>query len=245
MAVRDATKKELVDLVKEGRTLADGLQNVEDGGKFTAVQYQSWYSRALRAVELLAPDRYEEFRRYYEPDPKRKDLGYGSYVIQDLFKGVAPSHYSYPDFDTIKQASGCFLNQVNLLAGLIPRLDSVLANLEVELQAEMADAEIESARRLLSVNLRAAGVIAGVVLEEHLAKTCASHGVKFRKKNPTLSDYNDALRDAGLYQTATWRKVSYLGDIRNTCAHKKSDDPTRDQVVELIDGTTWVTANVL
>jgi len=244
MAVRDATRKELADLVQEGVDLAAGLAEIKDGGKFTAVQYQSWYSRALRAVELLAPDRYAEFRRYYEPDPKRKGLGYGDYVIQDLLKGVAPNQYNYPNFDTVKQASGCFYNQVNILAGLTSRLDSVLANLEVELQAEMADAEIESARRLLSVNLRAAGVIAGVVLEEHLAKTCSSHAIKFRKKNPTLSDYNDALRDAGLYPTATWRKISYLADIRNTCAHKKADDPTRDQVVELIDGAAWTTANV-
>lgn len=244
MAIAEMSHQELADLAKEGLALARGLEKLRDGGDFTFVKYQSWYSRALKAVELLAPDRYEEFRRYYEPDPKRKELGYGSYVIQDLVIGIAPNEYRYLNFDTVKQASGCLHNQVSLLVGVASRLDSVLSNLQVELKAELDGAEIEGARGLLRVSTRAAGVLAGVVLETHLSKVCLGHAIKFRKKSPTLADFNDALRDAGVYETATWRKITYLADIRNICAHKKEADPTREQAVELIDGTAWAVASI-
>jgi len=39
-------------------------------------------------------------------------------------------------------------------------------------------------------------------------------------------------------------KISYLGDIRNICAHKKDVEPTKEQVEELINGVNWVTKNV-
>ncbi len=244
MGAADELRREIADLMKDGAALARGLQDIEDGGEFSHLAYQKWYSRALKAVEILAPDRYEEFRRYYEPDPKRKDLGYGSYVIQDLFRGVAPNEFAYPAFDVVKQASGCVWNQVNLLAGVAARIDSVLSNLQSSLHAELGEAELETARSLLKVSLRAAGAVAGVVLEGHLALVCRAHSLRFRKKHPTLADYNDALRDAGAYATATWRKVSYLADIRNLCTHKKSADPTQDQVVELINGTEWAVGNI-
>ena len=54
-------------------------------------------------MDILATDRAQEFRRYYEPDPKRKLLGYGTYVIQDYLKGVKPGHWQLEDFDSEDQ----------------------------------------------------------------------------------------------------------------------------------------------
>jgi len=239
MTKKDEAQKEYSDVVAEGAALV--AQHGDEGDGLSIVDYQKWYSRALKAVELLAPDRYEEFRRFYEPDPKRKEFGYGSYVIQDYVKGVAPSRMVYPNFDTQAQARRCLYNQLTLLIGVGSRADSVLSRFEEEVHAELNDAELESARGLVRINLRAAGALAGVVLEAYLGKVCAPHGIKFRKKAPTLSDYNDALKNAGVYGTPTWRKISYLADIRNVCSHKKDVDPTREQVTELIDGTAWAT----
>ena len=119
-----------------------------------------------------------------------------------------------------------------------------MANAELAIFTEIKDAELATCNQLIKISPRAAGVIAGVVLEGYLQKVADNHDIKIRKKAPTVSDLNDPLKKEEVYDTATWRKISFLADIRNLCSHKKSDDPTRDQVQELIDGVNWVTKNV-
>ena len=208
------------------------------------IDYQAWYSRALPAVEMLGRDRYEEFRRYYEPDPKRKELGYGTYVIQDYVKGVAPIKFRYPDFVTRDQAAHGMYNQLAILRSLSARIDSVLVDIEGTLHAALQDAEIDTANQLVKISPRAAGSIAGVILEGDLQKVSARHRIKITKNSPTLSDLNDTLKDAGIYDIPTWRKITYLADIRNLCSHPKTADPTKQQVSELIDGVDWAIKNI-
>jgi hypothetical protein len=96
----------------------------------------------------------------------------------------------------------------------------------------------------LKINLRSSGVIAGVVLESYLSKVTDNHKLTLPKKNPTLSDFNEVLKNNNIYDTSVWRKISYLSDIRNMCAHKKDTEPKKAQVEELITGVHWVTKNV-
>lgn len=208
------------------------------------LEYQKWYSRALKIIELLGKDRLQEFKSYYEPDPKRKTMGYGSYAIQDYLKGIAPNSFHNPNFDCEGQTLQNLYNQYTILNSVIERLDTVLRDVQTALFSELQDTELNTARRLARVNLRSSGVIAGVVLESHLEKVVANHDIKIPKKNPTLSDFNEALKGAEVYDTTIWRKISYLGDIRNICAHKKENDPTIDQVEDLINGVHWATKNI-
>ena len=101
MTKREIIHKELDALYQEGAKLAVAFQKNE--AKQFQYDYQRWYTKALKAVASLAADRHAEFRSYYEIDPKRKSLGYGTYVIQDFIKGVAPSSFHHPDFDTRDQ----------------------------------------------------------------------------------------------------------------------------------------------
>ena len=89
MTKREAIHKELADLYTYGVKLAVSFQ--KNKAEQFQYDYQIWYTKALKAVASLASDRHVEFRSYYEVDPKRKSLGYGTYVIQDYLKGVAPS----------------------------------------------------------------------------------------------------------------------------------------------------------
>jgi len=99
-------------------------------------------------------------------------------------------------------------------------------------------------KQLLKISARAAGSLAGVVIENHLQKVTKKHGITIRKKNPTISDLNDPLKNAGVLDTPKWRKVAYFADIRNMCSHKKDVEPTKEQVIELIDGANWLIKNV-
>src|SRR5688572_14158165 len=85
-------------LYDSGANLAAALQ--KDKAKQFQYEYQSWYTKALKVVSTMAPERASEFRAYYEIDPKRKSLGYGTWVIQDFVKNVIPNRHNHPEFDS-------------------------------------------------------------------------------------------------------------------------------------------------
>ena len=84
--------------------------------------------------------------------------------------------------------------------------------------------------------VRAAGAIAGVVLEKHLGQVTDNHSAKTRKKHPTISDLNDLLKANGVVDVPLWRQIQRLGDLRNLCDHNKERAPTKEGVEELVDG---------
>jgi hypothetical protein len=242
MSKRDVIRKEVSELYNIGAVLAEDFQRTK--AEQFQYDYQRWYTKALRTVASLAPDRLDEFRSYYEINPKRKLLGYGTYVIQDFLKGVKPGSYQLQNFDTRAQTLLCFFNQLTIFKAILDSIDSVLVNIETELYAELQDNEVEVSRGLAKVNLRAAGALVGVVIEGHLQKVALSHGITISKKNPTISDLNEPLKAGSVIDVPTWRKISYLADIRNLCSHKKDVEPTKAQVEELIQGAEWLTKNV-
>ncbi|WP_217644084.1 hypothetical protein [Granulicella pectinivorans] len=125
------------------------------------------------------------------------------------------------------------------------RFESSLFDIRQLLQADLFDSELEAASHLLKNNFaRAAGALAGVVLERHLGEVCASHKLPLRKKDPSINDLNQALKDAGVIETSQWRFVQLLGDIRNTCDHSKDAEPTAADVKELVDGVAKVTKTI-
>ena len=224
-------RQELDALVKTGMELA---QSIGDYSKFVP-GYHGWYTRSLVVVRHLLPDRLAEFERLYHQD-NRTNIDASTYTIEDYL------HARYISRDVKKPEVVLliaieFANQIHILKSAASRLDDILANIQGILQADLFDSEIDAARDLLEKgHLRAAGVVVGVVLESHLAKVCQNHGVTTSKKNPVMSDFNELLKKADIFDVPTWRGIQHLGDIRNQCCHSKDRDPTPDDVQELIDG---------
>ena len=90
-------------------------------------------------------------------------------------------------------------------------------------------------------SFRAAGALAGVVMEKHLAQVCDNHGIPLHKKAPTIADFNDKLKEAEVIDISQWRFNQHLGDIRNLCDHDKDAEPTKEQVNDLVDGVRKLT----
>ena len=136
--------------------------------------------------------------------------------------------------------------QVAFVNAAKTRFESSLFDIRQLLQADLFDSELEAADHLLKNKFaRAAGALGGVVLEKHLGEVCSSHQVTLRKKDPTISDLNDALKAASVIETAQWRFIQHLGDLRNLCDHDKKVEPTVEQVQELITGVAKVTKTIL
>lgn len=244
MAIDPKLKTELVALQTAGAELFKSFRTTKNKSGDFSFKYQGWYSKVIRVLEVIAPDRIVEFKRYYEIDPRRKSLGYGTYVIQDYFKGVGPDRFRHPNFDTQDQVFTCAINQLGIFASIVERADSILDNIRGHIFSNLQDDELAAAQDLKKISPRAAGALAGVIIESHLQGVAVRRGVKITKKNPTIAELNEALKAASIIEIPIWRKVSYLADIRNLCSHKKDKDPSIEQVDELLDGVSWLTKNV-
>ena len=122
------------------------------------------------------------------------------------------------------------------------RFKSTLFDIKQLVQADLFDSELDASRELNKNGyIRAAGVLAGVVLESHLSQVCQNHGIAIRKKDPGISDFNDLLKKGDVIDVPQWRNIQRLGDLRNLCGHKKTRDPKEAEVLELIDGVEKTT----
>jgi uncharacterized protein (UPF0332 family) len=91
---------------------------------------------------------------------------------------------------------------------------------------------------------RGAGAIAGVVLERHLKQVCKNHNITITKRNPTINDLNQLLKDNNIIEVPDWRFIQRLSDLRNLCDHDKEKEPTRGEVEELINGVEKIIKTV-
>ena len=194
--------------------------------------YESWYSEGHLLIKQILPSRLSDFETLYFGG-KRSNLGPASYSILQ--------YLSREDFDFFHSKTDA-INKIYIQKGIINSaklgIDSILSRIKTILQADMFDNELDAARDLLKYgHIRAAGALAGVLLEGHLKEVTSNHNLKLNttKKHPTISDYNDALHGT-VYDKIQWRSIQALADIRNTCDHP-SPDPTKENVEKLIKET--------
>lgn len=182
---------------------------IAEAGAF-GVNYQGWYSECIALLKQVLPDRLQEFKALYERPINRKEISYVSYVIADFLIGLQTSRGGEVVADS-KAAIPKFQNQIAILTSARTRFSSSLYDIKQLVQADLFDSEIEAARELLRNKfLRAAGAIAGVVLEKHLRQVCTDHNIKITKKNPGISDLNDLLKSSNVIDIPQWRHVGRL-----------------------------------
>lgn len=206
--------------------------------------YQPWYSEAKTLIKQLLPDRLDDFVRHYEKPKSRKDINGENYRIEDCLQGITITR-GQEKVVALEAGIPHFEQQVAMLESVKARFESSLFDIRLLVQADLFDSELDAAKELLCQKFtRAAGALAGVVLERHLWQVCENHSVKIGKKTPGISDLNDALKEAAILDVAQWRFVQHLGDIRNECDHSKTVEPTAEKVEDLISGVMKVTKTV-
>jgi hypothetical protein len=99
-------------------------------------------------------------------------------------------------------------------------------------QAEVFTSELEQAEELLkSGYATAAAVIAGVVLETTLRDLCSTHELE----HGSLNKMNDDLAKAGAYNATQKKRITALAAIRNSAAHGKPEEFTKDDVKGMVE----------
>lgn len=208
-------------------------------------QYQSWYSEALVLVKQLLPDRLNNFISLYEKPKNRKKVEYGNYVIEDYLQNLQVSRGDWEIIVSSSAAIPQFEQQLNIVISIKSRFESSLFDITQLVQADLFDSELDKAKELNKHKFeRAAGAIAGVVLERHLKQVCQNHNISISKKNPTINDLNELLKNNNVIDTPQWRFIQHLGDIRNLCDHNKEKSPTQENVTDLIVGVEKITKTI-
>ena len=186
------------------------------------------------------PDRVEDFKAFYKLE-KRKELSYETYTISDYLIGLVRKGAFGDYIVSTDSVIFKFEQQLDIVKSLKNRFDSSLYEISQLLQADLFDSEILVARELLKKGfVRAAGAITGVILEKHLSVVCQNHDIVSRKKNPSINDFNQLLKDNNVIETPTWRNIQFLGDLRNLCDHGKEREPKKEEIEDLIDGTSKI-----
>jgi hypothetical protein len=262
---RSQINEELPRLLDQQKQILKSLGELKDILEF-GMAHQRWGTQSLKIVQTLSPGRYEKFVGFYMANQNRKLLDDD---IQDYIRLMGPAPNANPDegraapapkgglmepapdadngdelFDPQEMAKIQFLHKLQILGALSSRIDSVLADFEDHLFIELQEKELEAANALKAVSLRAAGALAGVILERHLEKVAANHAVTIEKKEMTIRDLNDPLNKSHAYDLSTWRKIQLLGDLRNLCSHHRSNAPTKEQVEDLITGVNSIIKSV-
>lgn len=190
-------------------------------------EYHTWYSGAIALVEANMPSRALELRSLHEGRGTSRDS-------------------ALPMIKMLDSDRMTFEDQIEM-ATRIRQMRSVVASIPAYMEARLQDVELAVAQAYVSDELteaelllksgfvRAAGAVAGVILERHLKLLCDRHQpvIKYGK-TVGISQLNDKLRQADLYDVPQWRKVQWMGDVRNRCDHASSTDPRKDDVKDLI-----------
>ncbi len=227
-------KKDIDSLVKKGEKILLHLKNNRDLDWFRK-EYEIWYSESLSLIKVVLPNRAGDFESYYyqKGESCLKDCIVYKSELDDFLK------------DTAEEASILFENQLGIVKSARRRFESSLFDIRQLVQADLFDSELDAARELNEKGFaRGAGAITGVVLEAHLAQVCENHKIKVKKKNPSINDYNQLLKDNSVIDTKDWRFIQHLADLRNLCDHKKKREPTRENIEKLINSVEKITKTI-
>ncbi len=253
-------KKDIEKLVTHGEDLLWGLYNEleidielhgiapEEIKKIKSCtfrnQYQGWYNESLAVIKQLTPERLEDFVYYYK-QPRRKELTYESYTISDYLINIVRKNGLGEIIVGTDSVISKFLQQYEIVKSLKTRFDSTLYDIKQLLQADVFDSEIQSASVLCKKGFyRASGAICGVLIEKHLAMVCKSHNIRVTKKNSTINDFNDLLKNNNIIDTPQFRHIQLMGDLRNICCHNKEKEPNKENTEDLIAGTDKIIKSI-
>lgn len=117
-----------------------------------------------------------------------------------------------------------------------------LATIRNLIQADVFTDELQQADELLRAGYHIpAAVICGVVLETALRDFCVQKGVPSGK----LSKMNDDLAKAGHYNSIVQKQVTALAGVRNSAAHGKNQEFTKEDVSAMVRDVQRLLATLL
>ena len=113
-------------------------------------------------------------------------------------------------------------------------LGGYLLSIRDIVRAELFTDELEQAKDFLDKGYHVvAAVISGVVLETRIRELCKENNISVGEKDK-LNKMNEDLAKCNVYNLNIQKQITALSGLRNSAAHGKTDEFSKDQVVDMI-----------
>jgi hypothetical protein len=155
-SLKEKIKYDVTALLEEGVTIHNTEASLQSPSKpkkkssesqdFLLKQfYQAWYTKSLPVIKQILPDRYQEFVEQYKIE-KRKEIDFITYTTSDYLIGlrVTRGYDKQEVVNPFSAFSSKFQQQLFILRSCLDRLDTVLADIQGTLQAELFDDELSA-----------------------------------------------------------------------------------------------------
>ncbi|MEZ8114500.1 hypothetical protein ACED44_06155 [Vibrio splendidus] len=179
--------------------------------------------------EMFGRSEYVDDEAYLEWKVKAKNLvvkvcGEKSQHFQEFLKSEEIGSYE-TNLNSYNRVKSVFLAAKEDYEG------GYLTSVKTLVQSEVFESELEQAEELLKSGYHlAAAVIAGAVLETGLRELSSRQEIAHGK----LDKMNAELAKAGVYNKLQQKRITALADIRNSAAHGKPEEFSKDDVKMMI-----------
>ena len=229
-----AATNQLHALLASGRALLERVEAEELDPRSVMAAYQQWYTPTLAVVDALMPERRPEFECYYRrtDGAASSTPGIAGILAAPSLAGERKAGLS-EIFDPATPRL-IFLHLFSLQLAVLSSAATVLAaglgRLESIVAAGLFDAELAAAGDLLACDRRrAAAVVTGVVVEQHLAAMARREGLKGARRS-SIAAQAKALQKAGLLAGAHYREIRRLAKLVDRSRKGRGPAPGRKQV---------------
>jgi hypothetical protein len=221
-------------LVEELAAQVDGLLAISDSPELRR-EYLKWYSQAQLVVNKSLSSMAREFGKLYYAAEETDGEGDAWH-----YWGIRSYLRTTQDYsDKVRLFEKRFRADVEQQRGILLAIPHAIDIRALEIAAlvtaDLVEGELNEAHLLLSHGfVRAAGAVAGVALEAHLKLLHNQSNLTYSDKD-TIVPLATRLRQAGAITLGDEKKCIAMSDTRNKCDHKNKQDPTSEEVDELID----------
>jgi hypothetical protein len=208
----------------------------------STTKYPAWYRKVLRVMHRLTVQRSHDATDHSRG---RQDARQAASSATETSMGVAILQTG----ETISRVRMTFLtrlsHQLRILNSVKDGLEYVLADLQSTLYGEVGDHILITAYELFHHGQRrAAGALAWVLLEVHLAKVATKYRVTIPPKSSGLATLNAALKCGGIYDVEVWRFIQSLGALGHACVSAPAYEPTVDALTAFLQGVQLIRKRV-
>ncbi|MDK9698670.1 MAG: hypothetical protein OEM52_00775 [bacterium] len=229
MLSEEAIKNEIDSLLKMGDELFLNLEGV-----MFRRHYPLWYGKSLPYIHEYNSLCYNDFIMCFKNET-RKEITASTYTLSDYIIGVYQVSSGY-QINVQYAVRGLLDIQIGLLNACISTIDGSLNKLKNFVRADLFYSELESAEYLCQNKFyRAAGNIAGIVIERHLIHICNDLEIVLPNK-PTLGVVIDRLYDADRIDDVEKLRLKHLNEIRVKCDHVKETEPNEAEAKNILFG---------
>ncbi len=120
--ITEEVKKEIEELVREGEKLIDALRREGNNSKDLVLflcTYERWYTRSLRHIKTIIPERVNDFVLLYRDD-SRKEITSSNYLLSDAMRIERYSMGVYGPWSAVL----CLVRQRQMLLACLDLMNS-------------------------------------------------------------------------------------------------------------------------